>query len=168
MATKKPIATNSNTSWTATGAATIHEAIDDDLATTDDGTTRVASNVNGATFSVAIDTMENPNDTTAGSLVFYFRIVRSALVGDAALQDITFVLKSTGSTFATIVWPMTTFTAGWATFSYTPTQAELALITNYDDIDVVATLNITAGTTIRISCIEVFVATRTLRAYVIS
>lgn len=168
MATKMPIATNSNTGWTLTGAATIHECLDEGIAAADDGATRVAANANGSVFSVGMETMENPNETVSGSLIVYMRCTRSALVGDPAVQFITLTLKSAGLTFATVSWDMNTFVSGWYTLSYTPTQAELLLITDYDDIDVECSLNITAGTTLRVSVIEVFVATRTLRAFVMS
>lgn len=168
MPTKKPVSTNSNTSWVLTGGAAVHECIDEPLASTDDAASRVTSNTNGAMFSVAMETMDNPNAPYAGSLVIWFRQIYATLVGDPATQSIVYTVKSAGSTVATITYVLNTISTTWTSYSYTFSAAELALITDYNDIDVECVSNVSGGTQARISTIEMVVSDRILRAYLIA
>jgi hypothetical protein len=134
-----PSGTVSNNWDTLTGAATAHEALDDPVASPDDGTTMIETNTQGDVCEVNIATVTDPTVGT-GHIIHW----RANGTGSGAPERITVDLVETSTIRASS--PSTAIVdSTWTDFSYTLTVAEANSITDYTDLRIRMTATVLGG-----------------------
>lgn len=154
-----PFGTADAAGWNPTGAATLHEAVDDPIASTD-GDTSYAACTDGTACELELPVMDHPNQLTGHVL----RVSSRKAVDTSQTCTLRVELFCGATLIAS-----TEFDEGasYSTTELTLSESEAEAITDYGDLTVVVT-DVASPLTAehRVSSVELEIPDRILRAHV--
>lgn len=154
-----PFGTSAPAGWNKTGAATLHEAVSESVASAD-GDTSYISCSDGTACELELDDADHPNRTD-GHII---RLSSKKAIDTSQVCTLRVELYCGATLIATLEFDQT---ASYAVTELTLTDAEAAAITNYGDLKFVLT-DVASPLTAehRVTALELELPDRTLHAYV--
>jgi len=125
--------------WTVTGAATLHQALDEGAASHDGNTTRAETANQGDSFRVTLSSMVDPHIHTGHIMRMVVRGTGDVPGGPPAVTTdiVRYLIKQgPGAPPGNITYFDGGLYRGYQTWSHTLSEAEAALITDYDGLEI--------------------------------